>query len=292
MALCITMLVMWIWVLVRNRATAADQIEGHLGVMIGGIVSFVTITTVLVLFTVFLLREIREVRRQDSFIDSMTHELKSPLASVRLALETMTRRDLDPDRREQLRDMALDDVTRLNALIDSVLAASRVGADKGARKREKVNLREMVMQSVRNTARRHHIEARIDAVFDIDIDVGIETVTDPTSLRMVIDNLIDNAIKYSGEEPQISVGAVTRDGRIELEVRDRGIGISKADLRRIFQRFYRAPEEEVRARHGTGLGLYIVSAMVRTLGGKVEAESDGPGEGTNMRVRLPHRLPG
>lgn len=290
-ALCITMLVMWILVLVRNRADAATQFGEHVGLMVSGIISFVTISTVLVLFTVFLVREIREVRRQDSFIDSVTHELKSPLASLRLSLETMARRELDAERRDKLREMALDDVNRLNLLIDGVLAASRVGVDKRARQRERVRLAEMVEQSKSGCARRYRLGGNVEGVFDVDVPAELELMTDPNALRLIVDNLLDNALKYSGDTPKIVVRAQLVDGKIELTVKDEGIGVAKTDLRRIFERFYRAPEEAVRERHGTGLGLYIVQAMVRTLGGRVEAESEGPGKGTTFRVRLPHQVP-
>ena len=119
--LTLAMLVAWILVLVRNRALT-QEVVGNTWLMVGGIFSFAVIIAVLVLFTVFLVREIREVRRQDTFIDSVTHELKSPLASLQLALETMGRRKLDAERSEQLRAMMLDDVSRLSGLIDGVLA--------------------------------------------------------------------------------------------------------------------------------------------------------------------------
>lgn len=297
------MLVMWVLVLVRNRASAASQFEGQVGLMVGGILSFVAISTVLVLFTVFLVHEIREVRRQDSFIDSVTHELKSPLAAVRLALETMSRRDLDPDRRDQVRSMAIDDVARLNALIDGILAASRVGVeDKRSHRRERIRLRETFEDAVDTCARRHHLEGEdeggregdgdgrgADEHFTIEVDEDLEIMGDPAAWQMVLENLVDNAIKYSGSAPRVTLRGRREPGRVVVEVADQGIGIKKADLRRVFQRFYRVPEEEVRARHGTGLGLYIVSAMVRGMGGRVEAHSDGPGHGAAFVVKLPDR---
>jgi len=119
-------------------------------------------------------------------------------------------------------------------------------------------------------------------------DGDIVLIVDPTSLRTILSNLIDNAIKYSDRAPVIRIEA-RRDrelGQVHIRVSDRGIGIDKGDLKRIFQRFYRVPEEAVRSRHGTGLGLFVVRAMVRRQGGRVVAQSEGPGKGSRFIVTL------
>jgi signal transduction histidine kinase len=116
-------------------------------------------------------------------------------------------------------------------------------------------------------------------------------ISDPTALRTIISNLIDNAIKYSDGVPAIRIEGI-RDrelGQVHIRVIDRGIGIDKGDLKRIFQRFYRVPEEAVRSRHGTGLGLFVVAGFVKALGGKIEAISAGVGHGTTIHVQLPDR---
>ena len=125
----------------------------------------------------------------------------------------------------------------------------------------------------------------------LDIADQLVLIVDMTALRTIVSNLIDNAIKYSDPPPDIRVSAHrTDDGRyIQLDVGDRGIGIDKKDLKRIFQRFYRAPEEAVRARHGTGLGLFVVAALVKGIGGKIDASSAGLGQGTTIRVLFPDR---
>jgi signal transduction histidine kinase len=287
-ALTITLLLVWILVIAQNVEQLQPMFLGNIGLLVGGIISFLAIISVLVLFTVFLVREITEVRRQTSFIDSVTHELKTPLASLKLAAETLARPELAADRREQLRVMMLQDVSRLVNLVDGILDANRLLGDREAGDLGEVVLSDMIEQVASETIRRHHVGLE---VFDFACDDDIVVVIDPTSLRTIISNLIDNAIKYSDGVPAIRIEGI-RDrelGQVHIRVIDRGIGIAKGDLKRIFQRFYRVPEEAVRSRHGTGLGLFVVAGLVKALGGKIEAISAGVGHGTTIHVQLPDR---
>ena len=290
-ALTIFLLLIWILVIVRNVELLQSTMLGNIGLLIGGIVSFVAIISVLVLFTVFLVREISEVRRQTSFIDSVTHELKTPLASLQLAVETLARPQLAPDRREQLRVMMLQDVSRLVSLVDGILDASRLLDGREEGDIGEVVVTELFDEVVVEVLRRHHVN---DDIFEFDIDPQLVLFVDPTALRTIVSNLIDNAIKYSDNEPKIHVLARrSEDGRsVEIIVRDKGIGIERRDLKRIFDRFYRVPVEAVRSRHGTGLGLFVVAALVEGLGGRISAESEGLGHGTSVRVALPRRMAG
>ncbi|HLT36510.1 MAG TPA: HAMP domain-containing sensor histidine kinase [Enhygromyxa sp.] len=288
-ALTITLLVGWTLVIAQNMDVLRDTFVGNVGLLVGGIISFVMIITVLVMFTVFLIREISEVRRQTSFIDSVTHELKTPLASLRLAAETLARPELAADRREQLRVMMLQDVSRLVSLVDGILDASRLlGGRREAGDIGELELGELVRSVVAEITRRHHID---ESCVTVDVDDQLMLIVDTTAARTIVSNLIDNAIKYSDPPPEIRVIARrSEDGRyIQLEVSDRGIGIAKNDLKRIFQRFYRVPEEAVRSRHGTGLGLFVVAALVKGIGGKIDASSPGVGQGTTIRVLFPDR---
>jgi signal transduction histidine kinase len=283
-ALSIALVVGWILVIARNSAFAKEAAAASVGLLVGGLLSFVVIVSVLVLFTVFLVREIREVRRQTSFIDSVTHELKSPLASLRLCAETLARRDLAGDRREELRVMMLEDVQRLGQTVDSILQASRVGMGQLPRSLVDVKLAELVRDVVDEQLRRHRVPPHS---FTIEVDPTVELSTDAHALRTVLLNLVDNAIKYSPSEVAVTVRARTAENRVEIEVEDKGIGIDRRDLKRIFQRFYRVPEVAVRERYGTGLGLFVVAALVREMGGKVEARSQGRDLGTTMSLSLP-----
>ena len=287
-ALTIALLVGWTLVLVSNRGWVQDTISGRVGLLVGGIVSFAAIIAVIVLFTVFLIKEISEVRRQTGFIDSVTHELKTPLASLRLAAETLARPKLVPERREQLRRMMIEDVERLGTLVDGILDASRLLDGREAGDLAEVDLAELIEAVRREQSRRHAVDP---AEIEVDLDDNLRFVTDRHALRTVLTNLVDNALKYSDAPAQIRIRARRSTGRQELElaVSDRGIGIAKGDLKRIFNRFYRVPEEPVRSRHGTGLGLFVVAALVRGLGGRIEASSPGVGHGTTFRVLLPMR---
>ncbi len=288
--LTIALLVCWIVVIASNMASVTDTFVSNVWLLVGGIVSFITVLSVLVMFTVFLIREIGEVRRQTSFIDSVTHELKTPLASLRLAAQTLARPQLAPDRREQLRVMMLDDVSRLVALVDGILDASRIAG--GGRPEpsdfDEVTIADLAEDIAQVLTTRHRLPLET-VEFDLEPDLSLHV--DPHALRTVLTNLVDNALKYSPDNPKVRVRARRHieDAQVEIAVTDRGIGIAKGDLKRIFDRFYRVPEEAVRNRHGTGLGLFVVSAMVKTMGGKVEASSPGVGHGTTVRMLLPLR---
>ncbi len=257
-----------------------------LWLLVLGVISFVVIMSVLVMFTIFLAREILEVRRQDTFIDSVTHELKSPLASIKLCLQTLARTDLPEDKRETLRRMIHDDIDRLSAFIDDVLQASRLAHEDVGTDLDTVNVRSIVDQAVETVVARHRVPA---SCVEVEVPGDLSVTTDRAALEIVMRNLIDNAVKYSGRPAQVHVLAVSEATETRIEVSDRGIGIPVTDLGRIFQRFYRVPDEGVRKRKGTGLGLFVVSALVRNLGGKITARSEGQGKGSTFVIRLPHR---
>lgn len=286
-ALSVALLVGWILVIYRNQVLTQNW-EGNAWLMIAGILSFMTIMTVLVLFSVFLAREIREVRRQTSFIDSVTHELRSPLASLRLCLQTQAREGLQPAQSQRLREMMLDDVERLSAFVDDILESSRLAHGSEARSIDAVDLAALVRRCVVTTAKRHRIEPEI---ITVELPSDLVLHTDPVALEVVVRNLLDNAIKYSNPPRKVSLQAVVSPkGAVVVEVRDNGVGIPKGDLKRVFERFYRVDDEAVRSRRGTGLGLFVVASLVRGLGGRLRAHSSGPGEGTRMVVILPPRV--
>lgn len=282
--LAIALLVGWTLIFAQDLA-GGEAAAQNVWLLVLGSVAFITILTVLVMFAIFLVREILEVRRQNSFIDSVTHELKSPLASIKLGLQTMGRAELPGEKREVLRSMMLGDVDRLSDFIDDVLQASRLAHDRVGMDMSEVGLAALVDECVATVATRQKLP---EGAIRVDIDEHLSAHTDRAAMMVVVRNLIDNAVKYSGADMEVSVRARSIEhGGVVLEVRDRGIGIPPKELKRVFHRFYRVPSEDVRSRRGTGLGLFVVSALVRNLGGKVEAESDGPGHGTTMRVTLP-----
>ncbi len=279
-ALSIALLVGWIIAILRT---------GRTWLMVGGIISFAIIMVAIVLSAYFLVREILEVRRQTTFIDAVTHELKSPLASMRLCVETLARPELDEGRRAELRRMMLDDVERLGGVVDGILAASRLTAGRVASEVREVPIAALLEDAIARVVERRHVEperVRLEA------EGAGALVGDPRALSSIIENLVDNAIKYAdpkrGPEVIVRARSLPRE-RVAIEVEDKGIGIPKRDLRRVFNRFYRAPEETVRAQHGTGLGLFVVRSLVRNMGGRVDAKSEGLGKGSKIELQLPRR---
>lgn len=284
--LTIALLVGWILVLVQNL-NLTERVGQNATLIALGSVSFAVIIVVLVLFSVFLVREIRMVNRQTRFIDSVTHELKSPLASLKLCVETLARDDLVLGQRVEVRQMMLDDVERLSIFIDDVLQASRLSYPREGHALEDIVLYDLVQSCARGIVRYYK---QPPEVIQVRIPADLVLVTDRTAFETVIKNLLDNALKYSlglDRPPEVTVDARREARHIHMEIRDRGVGIPKRYQRRIFERFYRVPHDTVRARHGTGLGLFVASALVRLLGGKLTSESDGLGHGTAMHVKVP-----
>jgi signal transduction histidine kinase len=283
--LSLALMVAWSFLLGQKIMRSAD-VAVDVWLLVLGALSFVLIITVLVLFVISLARGIVEVRKQDSFIDSVTHELKSPLASLQLCLETLGRDGLETDAREQLRTMMLEDVDRLRAFIDDVLEANRLSyARAGMLNLSDVSLADLAGDCAEAVRVRYKL---LPQEITIDIEPGLVVSTDRAALGLVVKNLIDNAAKYSGRPAHVEVRA-RRDteDKVLIEVSDRGIGIDKKNQKRVFHRFYRVEDQEVRERRGTGLGLFVVWALVKQLGGKVQASSEGRGQGTTMRVELP-----
>lgn len=285
--LTIAMLVGWILVVVRNPGFT-QQVATHSWLVAAGVASCAVISTVLVLFSVFLSREIRESQRQERFIDSVTHELKSPLAALKLFVETLDRRDLDVQQRSKVYRMMLEDIDRLGAFIDDILQASRVGYGGGERAFEALSVAVMAERAADRVRERHGATAEQVRVQVEPADLVV--VTDPTGLETVLRNLLDNAVKYSEEDVSVTLRAEpARKQRVRFEVQDKGIGIPPEHLKRVFERFYRVPSESVKRRRGTGLGLYVAATIVHNLGGRLQAASAGPGTGTTMRFELPAR---
>jgi len=289
--LSVFLLVGWTTFTARNIAESGE-VASNVWLLVLGVISLVVIMSVLVMFSIFLAREILEVRRQDGFIDSVTHELKTPLASIKLCLQTLERDGIPADMRAKLQKMMYEDVDRLATFIDDVLQASRLShGDEVGMAVEDVGLAAFAERCAEVVGARHRLLA---GAISVEIDPAMIVSTDAAALDIVLRNLLDNAVKYSSGVPRVAVfAALSKDGeRVTIEVKDHGIGIARQNLKRIFHRFYRVPDEPVRARKGTGLGLFVVSALVRNLGGQVSAQSEGVGFGSTMRVVLPRRAPG
>jgi signal transduction histidine kinase len=283
--IALALLVGWTLVFAENLARG-EEVAANVWLLVLGVVAFVVLIAQMIMFAVFLGREIVEVRRQDSFIDSVTHELKSPLSSIKLGLQTLGRPGVAEEKRELLRTMMLGDVDRLSLFVDDILQASRLSHDRSrlGMTLSEVPLAELVEECAASVSGHHGLP---DDAITVEIPSETCAVTDRAALRVVVRNLLDNAVKYSDAPAKVTVRARPRGAQVELEVQDRGIGIPEKDLKRVFHRFYRVSDEGVRRRRGTGLGLFVVWALVRNLGGRITARSAGPGEGTTMTVSLP-----
>ena len=274
-AAAVSLIVSWILINVR---------EGSVAPLIFGIVLFALIIAGLIVYTVFLVLEIRRSEEHDSFINSITHELKTPIASIRLYLETLQSRAVDESQRREFYDIMLADADRLHHTVDQVLKAGVV-REKPTVARAPVDLGSLVKECVELAVVRHHLRA--DAV-RLEPHAGPLMVNgDPDELRIVVTNLLNNAVKYSGTDVRVSVAvAAPAPDTVWVRVQDRGIGIPKKQLKRIFNRFYRAPRRGLQAK-GTGLGLYIVRSIARAHGGRVFAQSEGEGRGATFTLELP-----
>lgn len=250
-----------------------------------GSLFFILIITAAILQTVWLVQEIRTNQRQQNFIDAVTHELHTPLASLRLYLDTFTEKDLDEQQKREFLGIMGEDVDRLQLTIDQILNAART--ERRAR-RESVDLGALLHECVADARERHDLDPER---VRLALPGGARVRGDVDQLRVAFRNLIENAISYSGEP--VDVDVVVRPSssrRLEVEVADQGVGIPPSALGRVFQRFQRFSKEA--GFPGLGLGLYIVRNVVKAHGGSVRAESEGEGTGSRFIVTLPGQLDG
>lgn len=264
-----------------------------------GIIFFGAIVAGLVLNTIFLVREIRRNEQHDSFINAVTHELKTPIASIRLYLQTLQRREVEDSQRQQFYELMLVDTDRLLYTVEQVLKAGAAAQKKVKSQRLPVRFDALVRDCIELARTRHHLpddaleyrEASATAAASSRNGAGTLVTGDPEELRTAVSNLLDNAVKYSPYGVHISVELDASDKeRLVLRVRDHGVGIPQQELKRIFKRFYRVTQRSLSQVKGTGLGLFIVRSIARKHGGRVFAQSDGAGKGTTVTLELPRRV--
>ena len=262
--------------------------------LVVGIILFALIIAGLVVYTIFLVLEIRRNEQHDSFINAVTHELKTPIASIRLYLETLQSRDISESQRRDFYQVMLDDADRLLYTVDQVLKAGIAGQKKSKASSSVIELPLLLRECVELARIRHHLPAESLKYLSLpdESQAQVNVMGDADDLRTAISNLLDNAVKYSGGKVNITAQVVpAAEGKVRVEVRDLGLGISRNELKAIFKRFYRAPGREVRKVKGTGLGLFIVRSIVKKHGGRVFAESEGEGKGSIFTLELPRAAP-
>ena len=256
-----------------------------------GVILFAVLIAGLIVNTSFLVREIRRNEQHDSFINAVTHELKTPIASIRLYLETLQSREVDDKRRREFYRLMLSDTDRLLGTVEQVLKAGQA-AQRGAKhQRVQIAFDELVRECIDLVRTRHHLEQNA-LQYEVASSNGnrAQVLGNVEDLRTAVSNLLDNAVKYSGSQVEVAVRVATDDKSVTLQVRDRGVGIPPEELKRIFRRFYRVSHRALAHVKGTGLGLFIVRSIARRHGGKVFAESAGEGKGTTVTLELPRSL--
>ena len=250
-----------------------------------GILLLAMIIAGVVLNTTFLVREIRRNEEHDAFINAVTHELKTPVASIRLYLETLQTRSVDEEKRQEFYRTMLADSDRLLATIEQVLRTGRLGRGVPLAISSPMNLVEVVRDCVVRARTLHNLgpdKLSYEPTAPVTITGDIDEV------RAAVSNLLDNAIKYSGRDVKVTVKTATLDGKyVEVRVTDLGPGIPQTELKRIFKRFYRVPGPVAARVKGTGLGLFIVRSVAKRHRGRAWAQSEGPGRGSTFVLEFP-----
>jgi two-component system sensor histidine kinase SenX3 len=252
-----------------------------------GVIFFLLIIAGLIIYTVFLVREIHKNEQQDSFLNAVTHELKTPIASLRLYLETLESRKLSETQRHDFYRIMLEDTDRLLGTVEQILKAGEARLASSKKNWQAVDFSGIVRETVELTRLRHHLPPEA-LRFGALPQEKLLLKGNPQELRTAVFNLVENAVKYSGDNKDIEVDVLTPNiDTILLQVRDQGVGIPPTELKRIFKRFYRVTNSASGRVKGTGLGLFIVRSIARRHGGEAFAESEGPGRGSTFNLRLP-----
>jgi len=274
-AAAITLNIGWVYLHGRSLLT-----------LVLGVLAFALIIAGIIVYTVFLVRELRRNDQQDAFLNAVTHELKTPIASIRLYLQTLQARQVSDEQRAEFYNVMLADADRLQQTVEQVLKAGAAGQRVGLAHTSPVDVATLADEAITIARQRHHLSPETmtlasvtpgDAIVDGDAD----------ALRSVFSNLLDNAVKYSRDTVHVALDvAVPAGDVVRVRVTDKGVGIPQAQLKRIFRRFHRFQWRGSKVK-GTGLGLYIVRSIVRDHGGRVFAASDGEGRGSTFTVELP-----
>lgn len=255
--------------------------------LVVGIVLFALIIAGLILNTIFLVREIRRNEQHDSFINAVTHELKTPIASLRLYLETLQARDVTDAQRQDFYRVMHKDTDRLAETVEQVLRAAETVQNRKHRDWLPVDMTLLLRECIELARTRHQLSA--EALSERQHGLSREAATvmgDADELRTAITNLLDNAVKYSPDRVVIVAEVLAEGSAVLVRVSDQGVGIPPGDLKRIFKRFFRAGRARSKVK-GTGLGLFIVRSIVKKHRGQVSAASDGEGKGAILTLRLP-----
>ena len=251
-----------------------------------GVLAFSLIIAGIIVYTVFLVRELHRNDQHDAFINAVTHELKTPIASIRLYLETLQAREVTEAQRRDFYRIMLADADRLQQTVEQVLKAGIAGQRVALHHRGPVDVAALAVEVLEVARLRHHLAPEA-MTLSVTPAGGAVVNGDADELRSVLSNLLDNAVKYSRDQVRVAMDVGTPDeDLVRVRVSDHGVGIPQAQLKRIFRRFHRFQWRGSKVK-GTGLGLYIVRSIVKQHGGRVFAASDGEGRGSTFTIELP-----
>lgn len=278
LVLVVALLVIWV------VGLASQQQWGLLAV---GSVCLALVLVGVVMYFIITIKQVSLSQQQANFIDAVTHELKSPVASIKLYLQTLDLREVSPERQREFHRFMLEDVQRLDSLIDHLLVAAQLGLGGPKEGFQEVALSPLLQAGADAVRRRYNLSAE-----QIQVEVPSCFVRGTErELEMVFSNLLDNAVKYGGKTPRVIVRIKEQsEGMLRTTISDNGRGIRFELRRRVFDRFFRGGSELERTTQGTGLGLYIVKSLLRKMKGKVHVHGRGPLDGATFEVDLPGRL--
>jgi len=277
----------WAYLLIKLNLELYQNVDPETGnlkvlMIVGeGTVFFIFLLAGIYITQRTIKKEIKLVRQQRNFLLSITHELKTPLAAIKLSMDTLTKREnLDKDQRNLLQNNVRDNTQRLNLLIGNVLLATQMEAGKDILNKSEVNLSELTSKIVSRIGQTY-----AGVKMNVDIDTDITGLTDIHNYESIVTNLIENGLKYGGGKP-LAIRLFKESDKVVIRVSDLGSGIPDRIKNRIFEKFYRAENEETRSKKGTGLGLYIVKQLVELNKGTIHIEDNQP-TGSTFIVKLP-----
>jgi len=273
------------WVLVSIAAALGwGNAAFYWAVLAVGVALLVTVLAGVIVYFALSVKAIALSQRQSNFIDSVTHELKSPLASLKLYLQTLTRRSVPVERQEEFHRFMLQDVERLDGLIDHLLDAARTLNRRPAATDDVTTIAPLLEQVRSMVLQRHAVK---EESVRIECDPELKVRGREADIEIVFRNLLDNAVKYSLPEPRVEVTAAVERSTVTVRVADNGPGIPLTQRHAVFRRFVRLGSELERSTPGTGLGLFLVRSLVKQLRGKVTAKGRLTGQGSVFEVELP-----
>ncbi len=294
-ALCVAVIVLWVFSY-QNQSETLDVITSQTGfkgfdldipvtLLIAGCLLLGSILLSTVALFLFYAHKAKMYHEQQAFVSSVTHELRSPIASIQLALETLKSRELPLTVSKKMHTMMHDDIDRLKHLVERILISNRF--DQGFASFEETEFIDLGELINNISSKLLHTDSQITKRLKVTIDKVPIFQSSKDALSLILSNLLENAVKYSPANTPIFINATLHKANLYIEVKDQGIGLSKKDQKKIFKLFYRSPDHRRTAIKGTGIGLHIVNLAAKKLSGKVRVYSQGKNLGTTFSVRLP-----